>query len=412
MKMVIRGNMATAVGAKLCRPNVVPAYPITPSTLFPEKMSEFIADGELDAEFVMVESEHSAMSAAIGASAAGARVTTATASQGLALMHEMLFIASGMRLPIVMAIGNRALSAPINIWCDHQDTISERDTGWLQFYAETNQESLDLMILGFKVGEDKRVLLPVMVGLDAFVLTHTMEAVDVPDQADVDKFVGVYRPDHVVLDPKNPMTLGSFGTPDFYMEFKLAQELALQSAAPVIDEAFAGFKQMTGREYAKVVPFMCDDAEIIILTMGSMSGTAREAVRKMRAEGKKVGLLKLTVYRPFPFEEIYKVTKDARALAVAERDVSPGFGGAVFSEVSGLYVNRDGGPMILDYIVGLGGRDVVPGDFETIVARSENALADGGPEHMVKWINVNWGNMPEGTDEKGTGSGWSREVFE
>ncbi len=410
MKMVIRGNMATAVGAKLCKPNVIPAYPITPSTLFPEKMSEFVADGELDAEFVMVESEHSAMSAAIGASAAGARVTTATASQGLALMHEMLFIAAGLRLPIVMAIGNRALAAPINIWCDHQDTISERDTGWLQFYAETNQEALDLMILGFKVGEDNRVLLPVMVGLDAFVLTHTMEAVDAPEQEDVDKFVGVYNPTHVALDPKNPMTLGSFGTPEFYMEYKLAQELAIQAARDVVDEAFAGFKEMTGRGYSKVVPFMCDDADVIIMSMGSMTGTARQAVKKMREEGKKVGLLKLTVYRPFPFAEILEVTRNARALAIAERDISPGFGGAVYSEVAGLFVNMDKKPMILDYIVGLGGRDVVPDDFETIVDKSEKALADGGPAHMTEWINITWDNMPEGVEEKNTGSGWKKEV--
>ena len=189
MKQIVRGNEATAVAAKLCRPGVIAAYPITPSTLFPERISEYVADGELDTQFLLVESEHSAISACIGASASGVRTSTCTASQGLALMHEMLFIASGMRLPIVMPIGNRALSAPINIWCDHQDTISELDTGWMQFYAEKNQEALDLVIIAFKVAENKKVLLPGMVGLDAFVLTHTMEVVDVPDQKDVDEYL-------------------------------------------------------------------------------------------------------------------------------------------------------------------------------------------------------------------------------
>ena len=235
MKDVIKGNMATALGAKLARTEVIPAYPITPSTLFPEKISEYVANGEMDCQFVLVESEHSAMSACIGASATGARTCTSTASQGLALMHEMLFIASGMRLPIVVAVGNRALSAPINIWCDHQDSISERDTGWMQFYAEKNQEALDLMIMAFKIAEDKRVLLPAMVGLDAFVLTHTMEAVDIPEQEDVDKFLPSYTPPFGVLDPAKPMTFGSFGTPDYYMEFKYAQTKALEDSEKVID---------------------------------------------------------------------------------------------------------------------------------------------------------------------------------
>jgi pyruvate ferredoxin oxidoreductase alpha subunit len=208
------------------------------------------------------------------------------------------------------------------------------------------------------------------------------------------------------------MTLGSFGTPDFYMEFKLAQEMAIQEAPGVIDEVFSGFKEMTGREYAQVVPYMCDDAEIIMLTMGSMSGTAREAVNQMRSEGKKVGCLKLTVYRPFPFKEIYELVKDAKAFAIVERDISPGFGGAVFADAAGLFVNLEKKPMLLDYIVGLGGRDVVPQDFRTVVGRAEKALAEGGPLRMAEWINVNWDNMPEGTDPEKTGSGWSKEVFQ
>jgi pyruvate ferredoxin oxidoreductase alpha subunit len=393
MKTVIKGNMATALGAKLSRAEVIPAYPITPSTLFPEKISEYIADGELDAQFILVESEHSAMSACIGASATGARTCTATASQGLALMHEMLFIASGMRLPIVMAIGNRALSAPINIWCDHQDTISERDTGWMQFYAEKNQEAMDLMIMAFKIGENKNVLLPGMVGLDAFVLTHTMEGVDVPDQEKVDEFLPKYNSPYSCLDPAKPMTIGSFGTPDYYMEFKYAQELAMKEADKVIDDVFAEFKEKFGREYMKIKGHKTDDADIIILTLGSMSGTARAAVDKMREQGKKVGVAKLTVLRPFPAKELKALTQNAKVLAVAERDISLGFAGAVFSDIAGVYINETQKPMILDYIIGLGGRDVTIKDYEEIVNKSEKALTAGKPEKQPEWINVKEENL-------------------
>lgn len=388
MKMVIRGNEATALGAKLCRPDTIPAYPITPSTLFPERISEYVADGELDAEFINVESEHSAMSACIGASACGARVCTASASQGIALMHEMLFIAAGMRLPIVMAVGNRALSAPINIWCDHQDTISQRDTGWLQFYAEKNQEGLDLMILAFKICEDKRVLLPAMVGIDAFVLTHTIEAVDVPDQELVDEFLPKYNPQYC-LNSNKPITFGSFGTPEFYQEFKYAQTKAMDEASEVIDEVFAEFKKKFGREYQKIMPYKCQDADVIILTMGSMSGTARAAVDKMRNEGKKVGCCKLTVYRPFPRKELVDLTKNAKVIAVLDRDISPGFGGALYGEVAAQFVNQYKRPLITNYIVGLGGRDVLIENFEEVYNKSMDIIEKGKVEKPVEWIGLN-----------------------
>ncbi|UCE75363.1 MAG: pyruvate ferredoxin oxidoreductase [Methanomassiliicoccales archaeon] len=393
MKTVIKGNMATALGAKLSRAEVIPAYPITPSTLFPEKISEYVADGEMDCEFILVESEHSAMSACIGASATGARTCTSTASQGLALMHEMLFIAAGMRLPIVVAVGNRALSAPINIWCDHQDTISERDTGWMQFYAEKNQEALDLMIMAFKIGEDKRVLLPALVGLDAFVLTHTMEAVDVPDQEVVDKFLPPYKPPYGVLDPSKPMTFGSFGTPDYYMEFKYVQTKALEDSEKVIDEVFAQFKETFGREYKKLKEYRTEDADIILVTMGSMSGTARAAVDKMREEGKKVGCAKMTVYRPFPAKELLELTKNTKVLAIVDRDISPGFGGAVFGEAATQYVNASHKPILMNFIVGLGGRDITISDFETMVQKAESAIKTGKPENMVEWINIKEENL-------------------
>jgi len=393
MKLIVRGNEATAVGAKLSRPDVIPAYPITPSTLFPEKISEYVANGELDTQFITVESEHSAISACIGASATGVRTCTCTASQGLALMHEMLFIAAGMRLPIVMPIGNRALSAPINIWCDHQDTISELDTGWMQFYAEKNQEALDLVIMAFKIAENKYVLLPAMVGLDAFVLTHTMEVVDVPDQKDVDDFLPPYTTSASYLDPTKPATVGSFGTPEYYMEFKYAEELAMNAAEKVIDEVFAEFKQKFGREYKKINTYKTEDADIILVTMGSMSGTARATVRQLRKDGKKVGLAKLTVLRPFPEKELLECAQHAKVLAVVDRNISFGFGGRVFSEVAGKFINRATKPLITNYVVGLGGRDVTINDYKEIVADSENVMNTGKVETQTKWINVKKENL-------------------
>ncbi len=387
--MTIKGNMATAMGAKLCRPNVIPAYPITPSTLFPEKMSEFIADGELDASMINVESEHSAMSACIGASSTGARVVTASASQGVALMHEMLFIAAGMRLPIVMAVGNRALSAPINIWCDHQDTIASRDSGCLQFYAEDNQEGLDLMINAFRIGEDERVLLPVIVGIDAFVLTHTIEGVKVPAQEDVDDFLPPYKPKHGTLDHKEPATFGSFAPPEYYQEFKYEQTKAMEDSRDVIDEVFADYAKRFGREYKKVSTYQCKDADVILLTMGSMSGTAREAVKKMRKEGKKVGLAKLTVYRPFPMSELKDILSTAKGVAVIERNISPGSTGAVFAELAGTFVNDDKRPLLKDFITGLGGRDTLVGTFEEIYDKTIEVIETGEVKLPVEWVAMN-----------------------
>ncbi|MGB9635830.1 MAG: pyruvate synthase subunit PorA [Thermoplasmata archaeon] len=388
MKIVLRGNMATAYAAKLARVEVIPAYPITPSTLFPEKISEFVANGEMNCQFVKCESEHSAISACVGASAAGARVATATSSQGLALMHEVLFIAAGMRLPIVMAVGNRALSAPINIWCDHQDTIAERDSGWLQFYAEKNQETLDLMLMAFKICEDHRVLLPAMVGMDAFVLTHTMECVEIPDQKDVDEFLPPYKPFYK-LDVENPMTFGAFSSPDNYMEFRYAVQMAMESATKVIDEVFAEFERKFGRKYARVVPFMVEDAEVVFVSMGSMTGTVKEGVRKLRAEGKKAGAIKITTLRPFPADLLKKYLKNAKVVVVLERNISLGFGGAVYPEISALFVNSKARkkPKIYDFILGLGGRDIM---IKDIIEAYESAIRayEEGREDLVEWIGV------------------------
>ncbi len=388
MKAMIRGNESIAYAFKLARVKVIPAYPITPSTLVPEKISEFLANGEMDAEFVPVESEHSAISAAIGASAHGVRVGTATASQGLALMHEVLFIASGMRLPIVMGIGNRALSAPINIWCDHQDMMSQRDTGWMQFYAESNQEGLDLGIMAFKIAEDERILLPAMVGIDAFVLTHTVEPVEIPEQKDVDDFLGEFVPHYVTLDPEKPATLGAFGFPEYFMEFKYGQWIAMERAKKVIDEVFEEFEEKFGRKYAKANPEFIEDADIVLLTMGSVTSTAREFVRKLRAQGKKVGLVKLTTFRPFPKEDLKTILRDIPVVAVMERNISFGFGGAVYAELAATFANESKKPKIIDFIIGLGGRDITFNTLAQVVEIAEKA-ARGEKVDEVNWIDVN-----------------------
>ena len=387
MKKVMKCNEAAAWAAKLAKPKVIAAFPITPSTLIPEKISEFVANGELDSEFIKVESEHSAISACVGASAAGVRAFTATASQGLALMHEILFIAAGMRLPIVMAIGNRSLSAPINIWNDWQDMISERDTGWIQFYAENNQEALDLILMAFKVAEDERVLLPAMTGFDAFILTHTVEPVEIPDQELVDEFLGEYKPKHAYLDPKRPITQGTLGFPAHYMEARYKVWEAMENARQVIKEAFEEFEKKFGRKYQMVEEYKTDDAEIIMITMGSLAGTLKEFIDKKRKEGVKVGAAKITVYRPFPIDEIRALAKKAKVLAILEKDVSFGSGGAVFADVSRSLINEKEKPIVLDFIIGLGGRDVTFEQLEEALSISEKAMKEG-VEEDVYWIGL------------------------
>ncbi|MCD6372990.1 MAG: pyruvate ferredoxin oxidoreductase [Thermococcus sp.] len=387
IRKVMKANEAAAWAAKLAKPKVVAAFPITPSTLVPEKISEFVADGELDAEFVKVESEHSAISACVGASAAGVRTFTATASQGLALMHEVLFIAAGMRLPIVIAVGNRSLSAPINIWNDWQDSISERDTGWLQFYAENNQEALDLILMAFKVAEDERVLLPAMVGFDAFILTHTVEPVEIPDQEVVDEFLGEYEPKHAYLDPARPITQGTLAFPAHYMEARYTVWQANENAKKVIDEVFAEFEKRFGRKYQKVEEYRTDDADIIFVTMGSLAGTVKEYVDHLREKGVKVGAAKVTVYRPFPTEEVKELAKKAKVLALLEKNVTFSVGGALFQDFSRALINESEKPKIVDFILGLGGRDVTFKDLDEALAIAQKALA-GEEFEEVNWIGL------------------------
>ncbi|WP_297070741.1 pyruvate synthase subunit PorA [Thermococcus sp.] len=387
IRTVMKANEAAAWAAKLAKPKVIAAFPITPSTLVPEKISEFVANGELDAEFIKVESEHSAISACVGASAAGVRVFTATASQGLALMHEVLFIAAGMRLPIVVAIGNRSLSAPINIWNDWQDSISQRDTGWLQFYAENNQEALDLILAAFKVAENEKVLLPAMVGFDAFILTHTVEPVEIPDQELVDEFLGEYKPKHAYLDPRSPISQGTLAFPAHYMEARYTVWEANENAKRVIDEVFAEFEKKFGRKYHKVEEYRTDDAEIIFVTMGSLAGTVKEYVDHLREKGVKAGAAKLTVYRPFPTEEIREIAKKAKVLALLEKNITFSVGGALFQDFSRALVNVEDKPKIVDFILGLGGRDVTFGNLDEVTETAQKAMA-GEEVDEVNWIGL------------------------
>ncbi|NJF25821.1 pyruvate synthase subunit PorA [Thermococcus sp. Bubb.Bath] len=387
IRTVMKANEAAAWAAKLAKPKVIAAFPITPSTLVPEKISEFVANGELDAEFIKVESEHSAISACVGASAAGVRTFTATASQGLALMHEVLFIAAGMRLPIVVAVGNRSLSAPINIWNDWQDSISQRDTGWLQFYAENNQEALDLILAAFKVAEDERVLLPAMVGFDAFILTHTVEPVEIPDQEVVDEFLGEYEPKYAYLDPERPITQGTLAFPAHYMEARYTVWQANENAKEVIDEVFAEFEKTFGRKYQKIEKYRTDDAEIIFVTMGSLAGTVKDYVDRLRGQGIKAGAAKLTVYRPFPTEEVRELAKKAKVLALLEKNITFSVGGALFQDFSRALINEKEKPIILDFILGLGGRDVTFQNLDEVLEISRKAL-NGEKVDEVNWIGL------------------------
>jgi len=374
---VISANQAVAEAAKLAKPKVIPVYPITPQTSISEYLAKFVADGELKAEYIRVESEHSAMSACVGASGAGVRVFTATSSQGLALMHEIVYAAAGLRNPIVMANANRALSAPLSIWNDQQDSIAERDSGWMQIYVENGQEALDSVLLSYRVSEDRDVLLPSMVCLDGFILTHTVEPVDIPSQEDVDSFLPEFQP-QVMLDPNEPMSLGTFTDPDYYMEARYEVEKAMERSRKIIERACREFSEMFGREYGLVEEYRCEDAEIILVAMGSVCSTLREVIDELRDKGKAVGLLKVRVHRPFPAEEIKGAVRNASKVAVLDKNITFSVGGALYTEISALLGDRE----VYGFIVGLGGRDITPAHIEEIVRRTEN------PERSVTWIGL------------------------
>ena len=383
----IEVSLAIAEAAKLARSDVVAAYPITPQTHIVEHLAELVADGELDAAYIPVESEHSAMSACLGASAAGARAFTASAGQGLELMHEVLYVASAMRLPVVMAVANRALSSPINIWGDHSDVMAVRDTGWIQIFVENGQQALDNVLCAFRIAEDHRVLLPVMVHLDGFHLTHVIEPVYLPEQDQVDQFLPPYQYP-MPLDPSKPITMGGFGPPYIYTEMKKAQEVNLRAAKEVVLECWEEFGQAFGRRYSPVEHYHSEGAKVLLLTMGSFSETAMDAVDKMKGEGKEVGLISLRLWRPFPFVEIRQAVKSAEVLIVLDRAISfGGPGGPVCSEIRSALYNETKKPKIVSFVGGLGGRDITKAGFEEIINRGVE-ISQTGSEQEFEMFGV------------------------
>jgi pyruvate ferredoxin oxidoreductase alpha subunit len=365
----IEVSLAIGEAVRLANADVIAAYPITPQTHIVEHLAELVANGELDAEYIPVESEHSAMSACLGSSAVGARTFTATAGQGLELMHEVLYVASAMRLPMVMAVANRALSAPLSVWGDQSDVMAVRDTGWIQLFVENGQETVDNVLCAFRIGEDPRVLLPVMVHLDGFYLSHMIEPVLFPEQSQVAKFLPPFKYP-LPLHPDKPVTMGAFAMPFIYSEAKKAQEVNLEAAKGVILECWEEFGKLFGRNYSPVERYCSDDAKVLLLTLGSFSETAMTAVDKMRAEGRSVGLVRLRLWRPFPFAELRQAVKNAEFLIVLDRAISfGGPGGPVCSEVKAALYGEAKKPKVIGFVGGLGGRDITPAEFEEIVNR-------------------------------------------
>ena len=372
-------SIAVSEAVKLARTEVIAAYPITPQTHIVEHLSEIVADGELDAEFICVESEHSAMSACVGGSAAGARSYTATASQGLALMNEIVFIAASLRLPIVMTVANRSLSGPLSIWNDHSDTMSVRDSGWIQYFVENGQEAFDHTVIAFRVGEDPSVSIPVMVNMDGFILTHVIEPHILMTQEEVDRFLPPFKPVNM-LDPNKPVTMGAFAMPDMFTEVKTAQEMALRNARPTIDKAWKEFGEITGRQYSAVEAYKAEGAKVLLVAMGAMAETAMGAIDRMRDRGLPVGLVKLRLWRPFPGEDLLELAGHAEKLVVIDRAIS--FGSAanpVAAEISSLFYSQENRPSIFNHVIGLAGRDVHVEQFEEMIQQALDADGRPGP---------------------------------
>ena len=379
-KTVLEGSLATAKAAALCEPDMVVAYPITPQTHIVENLGKLIAQGKLKSKHIEVDSEFSALSACIGGSAAGSRVFTATASQGLALMNEVLFAASGMRLPIVMVVANRALSAPINIWNDWQDSISARDSGWIQLYCETVQEIVDTIIQAYKIAEDKNILLPVMVCMDGFFLTHVVEVLDMPKS--VSKYLKKYKPPYAILDPKKPQTQGPFAFPKPYAELRKDLSDAMDASAATIKKAHDDYAKLFRRSYGNglIEEYRTKNKKTIIITMGSLAGNVKEVVDKRD----DAGLLRIKCFRPFPKEDIRKALKGKETVIILEKNISLGTScGALFDEIRSIHCNIEDTPKIIDYIVGIGGMDCRTDDIENIITESRNKK-DGHIEWLME----------------------------
>ena len=379
---VIEGTHAISYAVQRCRADVVAAYPITPSSGVVELLSEMCADGRLDARFVAVESEHSAMATCAGAAQTGARAFTATSSHGLLYMHEMLHWCAGARLPIVLTNVNRAVGAPWNIFVDQNDSLSQRDTGWIQFYCENNQEVLDTIIQAYRVAE--RALLPAMVCLDAFFLSHTSEPVAIPEQALVDSYLPPFKPPFV-LDPADPRAFGGLPVNDSYMELRARMERSMRDAVGFAHEADEEFGRIFGRKYGLIDTYRTEGASTILVTSGTAAGTARAVVDAYRAEGKAVGLARVRLFRPFPFTEIVRVLGGADRVVVFDRNISFGAGGIMASEIRAALCNRGRTPLVFSYVGGLGGRDVVPATLRSAV---DHAINYAGQVPQMMWVGL------------------------
>ena len=389
-RTALTGNEAGALALKQVNPDVAAVYPITPQTELMHVFAQYVADGDVDTEMILVESEHSAMSATVGAAAAGARAITATSANGLALMWEMVYIAASNRLPIVMPVVNRALSAPINIHCDHSDTMGCRDSGWIQIYSENSQEAYDNTIQAFRIAEDPRVLLPAMVTWDGFVISHTVESLEVLDDEPVKGFVGEYEAQRSLLDINNPFTIGPLVLTDYYFEIKRQQVEAMRSAGEVILEVAEDYEKLSGRKYGYFDTFMLEDADLAIVVLGSAAGTAKQAIRELRAQGIKAGMLKLRVFRPFPGDLVAQALSHVKAIGVMDRAASFGIeGGPVYHELrSAAYGARLAIPMGR-YVYGLGGRDVSPDTVKDAFADLEKVAESGEDPAEAKFLGLN-----------------------
>jgi len=386
-KIPLTGDQAVATAMKQIDPDVVAAYPITPQTEIVMYFSNYVANGQVSTELIPVESEHSAMSACVGASAAGARTMTATSANGLALMWEIVYIAASLRLPIVMPVVNRALSGPINIHCDHSDTMGARDSGWIQIYCESGQEAYENTILAIRIAEHKGILLPVMVCQDGFITSHAVEGVKLFDDKRVKEFVGEYKAAHPLLDVENPVTYGPLDLQDYYFEHKRQQSEAMKGALNILPELFSEFEKTFGTRYDFIDTYKLEDADIAVIALSSTAGTARSVVDELRGKGVKAGLLRPRVFRPFPSEKIIKALKNVKALAVLDRAESfSAEGGPLYTEIKAALYDSDIKPLVTNYIYGLGGRDIFPDDIKKVYSDLGTALKNKKVSNSINYL--------------------------
>ena len=385
----LSGNEAVAIALRQINPDVFPAFPITPSTEIPQYFASFVANGQVDTEFITVESEHSSMSATIGASAAGARALTATSSCGLAYMWEELYIAASNRLPLALALVNRALSGPININCDHSDSMGARDAGWIQIYAENNQEAYDNMVQAFRISEHKDVRLPIMICQDGFITSHAVENIELLEDDVVKNFVGEYEPENYLLNPKEKMAVGPYAITDYYMEAKRKQAEGMKNAVSVVKEIAKEFAGISGREYGLFEEYCMEDAETAVVMIGSAAGTTKDAIDALRAKGEKVGLIKIRLYRPFPAEEIAEALKNVKAVAIMDRaEGYTNHGGPLGSDVMAAMFRARSQAHAVNYIYGLGGRDVRVEDMAKVFADLKQIVADDDAGETYRYLGI------------------------